>query len=284
MPRNGSVGYSDNTPFKQKQLWEILRKHMHIVKAIIRKHAYVESTYLYVDLNAGSGRYPINGELIYGSPLQALAVAQQFNIPFQGMLFERDPATLTTLRLELVRFGLTRSQEHPDLFHNFQHLMATICPGDYEVLARDFLAGLPSGPHKLHYGLVYSDENGAHIPFPLLALFAERLPKIDILIHLGTTIPKLLRVSRIHDYHARLDELVHTVPKDFWLIRDGIGQHQWTFLIGTDWDSFPKFRSLGFWPLESPEGANILRKLSLTTSERRAHEQGNLFGDDPWTS
>ncbi len=279
MPRNGSVGYSDNTPIKQEHLRVLLRTHMPIVKSIMQKR-WVEPCYLYLDLNAGKGRYAVDGAWLYGSPLIACAVAQAFDVPLQAVLCERDHASLRSLRRELITFGFASVPDQEDLYHNHHQIMASVCPGDYEVSARDFLAHLQQHTSKERYGLLYSDENGSCPPFALLSEYARTLPYLDIVIHLAASPIKWQRVSTVHPFRQRLDELMSTIQKTYWLIRDPYGHHQWTFLIGTNWPAFPKFRKQGFWPIDSPEGASILRRLSWTTKERQAHLQGNLFAQE----
>jgi hypothetical protein len=56
--------------------------------------------------------------------------------------------------------------------------------------------------------------------------------------------------------------LIRDVPKRYWLIREPYYQHQWTFLIGTNWDTFPDFSRHGFVTIDSPHGREIMRLIS----------------------
>jgi hypothetical protein len=161
-------------------------------------------------------------------------------------------------------------------------VVATLLAGNCLETARDLLTHyLQHTRHpKSHYGLIYSDENGALPPFALLGDYARHLPHLDILIHVAATPIKRQRLSPNHPLSERLDELMATIAKEQWIVRQPYGHHQWSFLIGTNWDAFPRFKRQGFWPVSSPEGARILRILSWTTQERSDHEQQNLFPEE----
>lgn len=280
MPHNGNVGYSGNTPLKQNHFRVLLDTHMHIVLDFFKRKPWIEPQYFYLDLNAGPGRYAVQGEDLYGSPLIACAVAQAIGLPLHAIFCERGGTEVEALRQELARFGFRSDAAHPDVFHNQRSIVATICAGDYMVTGKDLLEHLTQHHTQKRYGLIYSDENGSLPPFALLQAYAQVLEYVDIVIHLAASPIKWQVVSPVHPLSQRLDELLQTIPKRYWWIREPYMQHQWTFLIGTNWERFPRFKKQGFWPTNSPEGASILRKLSFSTKERRDYEQGELFGEN----
>jgi hypothetical protein len=281
MPRHGNVGYSKNTPVKQDHFRLLLDTHMRIVNGLFQAKPWIEPLYFYLDLNAGPGRYPVHDDWLYGSPLIACAVAQAIGLPLQAIFCEQGAREVQSLREELIRFGFAKTVEE-DVFHNARTIMATICADDYLVTSKELLRHFQEHIHIKRYGLIYSDENGNFPPFDLLGQYALVLPYVDIVIHLAASPIKLQRVSPIHQLSRRLDEFLGDIQKRYWMIREPYLQHQWSFLIGTNWSRFPQFKRQKFWPINSPEGANILRKLSFTTKERRNHDQGNLF--EGWES
>jgi hypothetical protein len=118
MPRNGSVGYSDNTPLKNQHFTIMLQTHMRIVRSLAARYTWIEPVYHYIDLNAGPGCYRVAGEVVYGSPIIACTVADQERLPMSATFCEQDEQSLAALRHSLITFGFHTIQEHPDIFDN----------------------------------------------------------------------------------------------------------------------------------------------------------------------
>lgn len=274
MPKKGSVGVSANTQLKQNHFRMFMQAHMRIVQSIMEHNQWVFPRYIYFDLNAGPGRYEDEeGIEVVGSPIQTLTVADGMNLPVWAWFCEQDKNSCELLRAELRQRGM---QERGDEFTDGA-TSAWLYEGSYTIGLPQSLSVLldPSLASRQYYGLIYSDENGSLPPFALLRLCAQQLRYCDILIHAAAAPIKRQFYSPVHPLMRRLDELMATVPKDCWIVRDPYGKHQWSFLIGTNWDAFPRFKRQGFWAINSPEGASILRRLSLNREEFNG--QGDLF-------
>lgn len=267
MPKDGSVGISDNTPYKQYGFGKILKPHMGMVRGIMRRHAWVVPSYVYVDLTAGSGRSSWEDTIIHGSPIVALDMARSLHVPLHGFLCERDAQSAQSLRYELRHRGLREHNAHPDVFLASTGQDYTLYEGDHQIYAPVILEHLHLHQgQRLYYGLVYSDENGRCPPFDILGAFARVQARMDLLIHVAATPIKRQYYSPIHPLMKRLDQLMETVQKDYWFVREPYGRFQWSFLLGTNWKLFPEFRGIGFHDTRSAEGASILRRLSLNRS------------------
>ena len=62
------------------------------------------------------------------------------------------------------------------------------------------------------------------------------------------------------------------VGKKQWLIREPIGKHQWTFMLGTNWKKFPEWKKEGFYRIDTEEGQRVFRRLNWTAGEREGTE------------
>ena len=245
MPKQGSAGFSDNTPMKEEHFRMILGTHMRIVKGLLGRQRWMVPFYVYGDLNAGPGDYsPAYGFPLFGSPVIALTVAKAIGLPLQAAFYEQDATTIIALRRALLNSGMWADPQRPDLFFRTPEQAALIYEGDYHTNALTALEHFQEHHNpKSIYGLLYSDENGNCPPFALLGDYAKVLPRLDVLIHVAATPIKRQFYSPVHPLMKRLDELMAMVPKDYWMIREPYGRHQWTFLIGTNWHSFPRFRT-----------------------------------------
>jgi len=63
-----------------------------------------------------------------------------------------------------------------------------------------------------------------------------------------------------------------SIDKRVWLVRQCSGRHQWTFLLGTNWDSFPEFHNHGFFKADSPVGQQVLEQLDNTATELKKND------------
>lgn len=270
MPFYGSAGFSENTPLKQQHFGIILEAHAEITKAILRKYPWATPYYLYFDMNAGPGLYPDNTS---GSPIISTDVLQHLGMPFCGYCVEDNQATYERLCHTFRRVYAPYEQQ--------EAITKYLIPENGRVLlhhspshkaVEDFLALLKTWPYSYSsmYGLVYHDPNG-YPEFETLQRCADTLPRTDILIHCQANIIKRCFHSPRHpSYDKRLDQLMQSIKKDYWLIREPYGRDQWTFLLGTNWTDFPEFRTIGFYKTASHEGKRILQKLSLKSEEYEA--------------
>lgn len=57
------------------------------------------------------------------------------------------------------------------------------------------------------------------------------------------------------------------IGKKAWLIREPFGKHQWSFILGVNWEEFPEFKKIGFHKTSSTQGQNILNRINYTAKE-----------------
>src|SRR4029453_11635108 len=71
--------------------------------------------------------------------------------------------------------------------------------------------------------------------------------------------------------------MVKTIGKAFWIVREPLEHFQWTFLIGTNGDSFPIFKRHRFHGLWTPIGRKIMRRLDYNLVPERHTPIYQLF-------
>jgi hypothetical protein len=251
--------------------------------SIMQRHTWAIPFYTYLDLSAGPGRYYDQAGLTQeGSPLIALLMARLLRLPLVAVLYEKHLATHGELRSALTphfaepprctpqAFFFPATEEHPQ--------QALLVYGDAQVLVPGLLAQWrldAEEQNRKHLGLIYSDPNGL-IPFALLEEAARSLPQCDVLIYAGGTTHKRQYYNDRNGLCSTFEEMLDTIKKQYWLIRDPFGAQQWTFLLGSNWKKMPrKLSGQGFHDLHSPEGQSIMRRVN-----RRAKDldgQGDLF-------
>ena len=241
MPKNNG-GHSDYTATKQEHFKTIVQTHLRIATSIIKK-GYASPAYYYFDINAGSGK--INGK--DGSPIIFLKLSEKYNIDFDIVFIEKNKKTFEKLKR-----------------NTWPWSSFTIENGDNRIVLPKYY----SDSRKLRYGLLYADPNG----IPSFDVIAEisKVPcysKLDILINCPCNAIKKTRKCSVCYAKETLEEYLIKIDKRFWLIREPYSKWQWTFLIGTNWDSFPIFKKIGFHNLESKTGREIFTKLNYTKDE-----------------
>jgi len=261
MPVIDGVGISDHTPLKESGLGCILRMHMRVTKSIIAKReSFAHPDYHWFDINAGFGQYPE----CPGSPLVFLNEAKQIGITYQATFIEQDATNVSRLASCI---GDNRN-------------VTILCGDNMRLLP--IVAGQLSG-RRQHYGMLYTDPNG--IPSFDLLSGVSRFPvlrKVDFLIYVSAT--SIKRSRRAHpDKYVGLTEYLATIDKRHWLLRDisTVGAHQWTFLLGTNWDGFPEYRKEGFYRADTKDGKAIMNILATTQEERAMAMQPELFDVRP---
>lgn len=272
MPKEGTTGYSRNTYIKQMSLREIVRKHMDIVKAIHnKKYSWVNNNiYLYLDIFAGCGSYAD----FEGSPLIVLQEASKTKSGFRinAHFCERGESEYYQL------LSCCKAFTNTFLVENFNdlgpgHRIFADKLGEIYLYNQDntlwiprFIDSVPKDSGEI-YGLIYSDPNNHAASFNEVADLAniKALKRMDILFHFPAT--TLKRVRGGNPEIARFKDQLRKVQKKYWFIREPFGPFQWTFALGTNWDSFPEFKALGFYPVNSDEGCLIFNKLDCTVNE-----------------
>jgi hypothetical protein len=258
MPVINGIGTSKNTPIKDEHFTSILKTHLSICKVIIDKNidkGWLNNKYLYIDLNAGSGRVDDEG-LGSGSPVIFIAQATKIlNGFWKARFVEKNKLSAESLALYL----------------------NTMFNGDYEVFVgdnKDFLRQYSAREYiqrRKSYGLIYCDPNNHDVPTAELSTFFD-LPAyryLDIMIHRNCTSAKRVNASPFCQHVPTVQEITEQIPKNFWLIREPFTAHHFTFMIGTNWDSFPKFKGLGFEDSKSEAGKKLVEKLSFPKTPKK---------------
>ena len=260
MQNGDNFGFSDYTYFKQLHLGAILQTHMRICQAIFVKREWPDKTYHYFDLNAGPGLYAHNGLIIKGSPLIFTETLLSVGLKCQAHFFEIRDEFRTQLFQNLAQY--TTKAKFSISLHG-DHNQFLPCYFDPPNVLRP----------KKRYGLIYADPAGSIPPFELLSRFFEgkSYTQLDVLIYISPTNLKRQLKSPSCPVQKRLEDYLRLIPKRYWIVREPYGQHQWTFLIGTNWTDFPVFERLGFCRWDSPKGKEIFAKLNYT-NEELAHE------------
>ena len=253
MPKVNGVGYGPHTPLKQDHFAKTIRMHLGIVRGILQRakeqHWKNVDTdcYYYFDINAGPGHDPTG---LKGSPLIFLEEAQAKNLPYHGVFIEKESES----------YAILRSKIHDP---NVQILC-----GDHRKLLPNYFI-----PDCERYGVIYVDPSGNIPPFDLLAQMSRwpTYSKLDVLINVACATIKRVRICERTIESRNLKELMATIQKKYWIVRKPVGNHEFSFLIGTNWKDFPAYEKEGFYNSQSPLGQQILDRLTYTTEELAEH-------------
>lgn len=242
---NDGYATSACTGTKDFHFRELLRTHIRVVKAIMRKYAWAQQTYFYWDLNSGPG---IDDQRRVGSPIEFITLADEAELKYQAYFFEQNPKHAARLK-ELVSDN------------------AIVVEGDHNDTLPQLLAAI--GGTGNAYGLMYADPTGKIPPFDLIGEVTshKQFARIDQLIYVSSA--NIKRGLMAHPGSIRrLNEYLTLINKKFWIIREPQAKHQWTFLLGTNWTDFPEFEAIGFYRMDTERGKEILHRLSTTNKER----------------
>ena len=252
MQDDDGYGFSEHTYLKQQHFKGILKMHLRITQAVFSNQQWAKPPYYYFDLNSGPGVY--KGE--DGSPLIFLKCANALAVDYSAVFIEINEDRYNQLI------------ENIKLYQDVKVFL-----GNYNDIIPQFLGY--SNRNKL--GLLYSDETGKRPPFELLSKVASDYQRLDLLIYLSATNIKRIRRSPKTDLLETLIESIEKIDKKMWIVREPIAQHQWMFLIGSNWDNFPTWKKQGFYRINSKKGREILRYLTFTKDELEEQRQLRLF-------
>lgn len=251
------------TQEKHEHFRYMLSVHMAASASIIKRSYWMHPHYLYIDLNAGPGRYA-DGRI--GSPIIAIQEAKKHPEQYFEMWFvENDPNTVDILRENV-------KKEVGDA----EHIMVNVSPLDNKWFLMRFSDLIRRS--KPAVGLVFSDENGVDVPFRESSLLLQHrmFHSVDVVFYLAAN--SWNRVRIVHGKPFLMDGM-GLIGKDHWIVRSASGRSRWTFLIATNWSrksaeqgatlcGFPGFKKLGFVPIDTVEGRLILDELNTTKKER----------------
>lgn len=269
---NGRIGRSAETALKLRQIKKVLPLGLNVTKRALGQWG---GRLRLIDLNAASGRYEFNGEEYDGSALIMADFADGLDIPWQVILIEAQPVLVEQLRHELVNGPYRRRHEgYAACLPQGQGI--TVQCGDNRILAPTICAAGSSRDR----GLVLFDANGEpdfDLAAKLSALSAMR--GVDFLIHVPTWTLKMIRAAALSERFSgkgewatrdirRLDERIAPIQKAHWMIRTPYGKCAWTFLYGTNYRLKNGWAKEGFYWIDTPEGRDLLLKLSVPERER----------------
>lgn len=206
--------------------------------------------YFHFDLNAGSG-YNDEADCI-GSPLAFLSAVHRLEVTNYRAFFvdiSRDAVS------ELLKRPEIASDERSFVMH-----------GDNAEFVRAIPSIIEAAGDKAHMaiGSVLVDDNGTGIPIHELAALAAVCPRLDLFINITATGLKRAFQTR----QLRLTDIITGIEKQHWLIREPLGQFQWTMLLGRN-VQVNDHRAEGFYHLESKQGQQALERCNYTAAELR---------------
>lgn len=255
-------GESKNTEYKQIIFSEILSKHLNICSCIFRKNKneyWCDSKYYYFDTNSGCGHDSHGGK---GSPFIFIDTATKINIDYKAFFIDKNKNNTESLSKKINFYKTNNKNEHE---------ISCSC-GDNEKILFQYSDTCLSGCNDKKYGLIYCDPNGFNdLPFDSLKYISSiyNYRNIDMLLHVSATSIKRTagaKKKKGQEYTTLLNEL-RKINKKYWLIREPFSAWHWTMIIGTNWDSFPKFKQLGFHDIKSPKGQITFDRLNLTNKQ-----------------
>jgi hypothetical protein len=280
MPVINGVGRSDHTPFKQEHFRSFLVEHTSTCRVIQGKYSWHPWEYVYMDLFSGPGYDPAD-ETLDGSPVIALERLKAIGFPFRAHLFESDGRNAFRLKETLRSRGLWVDGSVFIHHGRFQD--------------RINLAVADLGRRRAwRVGLVYADPNSLTpkdtAVFDVMAALSayETTKRLDLLIHTqATSYKRVRRAAELgrpgFERYASvpcLEDQIRRVGKPLRIGRPD-DQHQWTFLLFSNFRDEGFGRSQGWYSADSTRGRHWLDKITLTVSEIGGRApRGHLF--DPW--
>lgn len=259
MPKIRGQGQSDSTEAKERGLSAAFAVNLKIFKA--RFGDIPRFRYFHFDLNSGCGHNEIAHCI--GSPLAFLQAAELVGVErfFAGFVDNKKDVITKLIALPELQ------DERCFAFHGDNSEFIDAIP--------DIISATGESP-EFAFGTVLCDPNGAEIPVAKLAVLSRICKTLDIFVNWNSA-----GYKRQEGRKGNLLDAIETVDKKHWVIRDVIGRHQWTLLLGRNYP-VGDHKALGFYHLQSPKGQEILRKCHHTRAflESEAIEnQGDLFSN-----
>ena len=253
MPKENGVGYGEYTPLKIEHLRSIFTMHVDLTVAVMRRNRYFNQDYHYIDATAGPGRCP---ELdLPGSPVVFHEIAASRGLHYQCDLIELRQENCNSLSASLAQY--------------------TNSNGTTQIHCGDYAKMLPTlaAPNQKQLGLIFIDPSGQPPDFDSIGKALQHRPKMEVLFYLSAT-----NLKRCYQHTSkRLADYMRVLHKNKWLIREPVGQHQWTFLLGSNTDLFKSYKKIGFYRLDSPEAQRIFSVLNLPQDELNHSSQLSLL-------
>jgi hypothetical protein len=243
-----NVGYSIYTQSKVYNFKKIVEMHTRICKGIVNRYKRYDYRYFYMDLTAGTGFIPSTD--LPNCANVMIQTLQSNRVLFQAHLIDQENA-------DILRCNLGPS---PALYYYKQ---------DHNNIAKDVI---DRHVQKQPYGLIFYDPNGPGIvngQWRSLDTISElyntcpHLDTVDFMMYLSGTAVKRVK----HITNRNLTDWLSTLGKEFWVVRKPKGPWQWTFLLGTNWDTYPKIKSIDFYPSNTSQGNIYFEDVCRTKKE-----------------
>lgn len=255
MPVVGDYGYGEYTPLKTEHFSRFIRMHLEVASAVLKKHAsWLDQTYHYFDLTAGPGVFDGADQ----SPMVYLKTVRELQLAHDSYFFERDEWAFNSLA-QCLGNG---SSVHCVL-------------GDHQQRILPCISNTLRIPKPHYIGLLYYDVTPCIEMFESIKLIADltcrlQMERIDVLLYLS---PAKIKQMKECNGCQRLPSIIQSFRKSHWLIREPFGKHQWTFMLGSNWDGFKEYKKIRFFRLNSPEGEQIFSKVAWTPKEREEQQK-----------
>jgi len=248
MPQHNGVGYSNQySPIKQAQFRIVIGTFLGMVKGIFKR--WGPGRFQYWDLMAGTGQSPDRSKP--GSAAIFVEEALRLGVPFDAYLFEQN-------------------------LHRFHDLSALLGHRDnvscFQGLHQDNVGMTLSGKnHRARYGMIYVDPNGGVSDTSAIneIITAPGYDRVDVLIHVAAN--DGYKRGKTKPIGERIDGVLDSIKKKTWLIREPYTAHQWTMLVGTDYPAFDRWKTHGFFPVDSEQGQEWFFKLNYTAAEQKRY-------------
>lgn len=267
----GSVGISENTIHKQKCLYDILNIKMMINYRIFKKYQkedWFQKIYWHFDITAGTGI--VNGKM--GSPIVFLNLVKKYKyLDFVSIFIEENKNSIIKLKENISKY-------------HYQDNNTILCiNGDNA----DILLRYCKKRSSDIFGSLYIDPNGNinGTSIDTLIEFSRNYPRLDFIMHINPSMGKRTRgLPQNYNIDRRIySEIILQIDKTHWLIREPFkGKWQQTFLIGSNWSSFPDFKKIGFYSVDDKRGKEILDFVDLTVLQFKKKYKRKFIYNNNW--
>jgi len=231
-------GQSAATELKERGLQSAFTVNLRVFSKFKARY-----TYWHFDLNSGCG---FNDEIgCIGSPLAFIGATKKTETPryFSGFC-DINPAAVSQLM----------ANEHVvqnDQCFTFNGDNASLITAIPDIIATR------ENP-KYAIGTVLSDPNGADVPLDQLEWLSRTCPKMDFIVNWNSRVFKLFQGKQWAD-KPTLNSAVRQMNKKHWLIRQPLGAHKWTLLIGRNF-RIDGHHALSFYNLDTKKGTEIFNR------------------------